>query len=185
MIPENSDLPFSYTVKKSSQAKRVRITIQLDETVTVTIPSRISFGYAEKFLQSKKAWVQASVEKMKLKKASLYKLPKPSISDYKKYKGEALIFAKERLEHFNKHYGFRWRNVTIKNTKSRWGSCSKLQNINFNYRIIFLPPHLADYLVVHELCHLGELNHSPAFWRLVEKTIPNYRDLRNQLNNVF
>lgn len=87
----------------------------------------------------------------------------------------------ERLRYFNAHYRLVLRKVFIKNHKSRWGSCSESGNLNFNYKLIFLPSEIADYIVVHELCHIAELNHSPRFWRLVERTIPHHKGLRRRL----
>lgn len=103
---------------------------------------------------------------------------------YKKYKEQARMVVHARLLHFNTFYGFPLRKVFIKSLKSRWGSCSERGNLNFNYLLIFLPPHLQDYLVVHELCHLREFNHSPAFWVLVGQTIPEYRALRRELRTL-
>ena len=90
----------------------------------------------------------------------------------------------ERLNYFNMFYGFTWHRVAVKNTKRRWGSCSKKGNLNFCYKLISLSPKLADYIIVHELCHLGQFNHSRAFWNLVAQTTPNYKNLRNELKNV-
>lgn len=90
----------------------------------------------------------------------------------------------ERLDHFNRAYGFTWHRVAVKNTKCRWGSCSKKGNLNFCYKLVFLPAQLADYIIVHELCHLGQFNHSRAFWDLVAKTMPNYKSLRSELKNA-
>ena len=87
----------------------------------------------------------------------------------------ARMFVKERIDYFNQFYHFKVRRIAIKNQKTRWGSCSAKGNLNFNYKIIYLPKELADYLIVHELCHLGQLNHSKKFWALVSKTIPNYQ----------
>jgi hypothetical protein len=89
-----------------------------------------------------------------------------------------------RLEYFNRFYGFTWGRVAIKNTKRRWGSCSKKGNLNFNYRVALISQDLADYVLVHELCHLGQFNHSRAFWELVAKTLPDYKVARKKLKNV-
>lgn len=80
----------------------------------------------------------------------------------------------ERLAHFAPQYKVTFARVTIKDMRSRWGSCSRQGNLNFNYRLLFLPPELVDYVIVHEVCHLREMNHSRAFWRLVAETIPDY-----------
>ena len=98
-----------------------------------------------------------------------------------KYKEEARKLALSRLEHFNQFYNFEYGTVRIKAQTTRWGSCSSKGNLNFNYKIALLPPHLLDYIVVHELCHLGEFNHSQDFWDLVEKMIPNYFELKLEL----
>jgi predicted metal-dependent hydrolase len=79
------------------------------------------------------------------------------------------------LEHYNQHYQLQYNRVAIRNTRSRWGSCSSKKNLNFNYRILFLEPELQDYLIVHELCHLQEMNHAPQFWTLVAEQIPDYK----------
>lgn len=100
---------------------------------------------------------------------------------YLRLKGEAARVLSERLEYFNRHYQFPYKRVSIRDQRSRWGSCSTKGNINFNYRLILLPEDLRDYVVVHELCHLKELNHSPAFWRLVSETLPDYARLRARL----
>ena len=89
-----------------------------------------------------------------------------------------------RLSFFNKFYNFKINRVAIKNASTRWGSCSSKRNLNFNYKIIYLRPALADYLLVHELCHLGELNHSKRFWALVKKTIPDYVNINKELRRT-
>jgi predicted metal-dependent hydrolase len=80
--------------------------------------------------------------------------------------------------------GVTYKKVFIKNSRSRWGSCSERGNLNFNYRIALLPPELADYVVVHELCHLVHFNHSPAFWAEVSKLIPEWKSARKRLKAV-
>ncbi|MCX6720500.1 MAG: M48 family metallopeptidase [Candidatus Staskawiczbacteria bacterium] len=96
----------------------------------------------------------------------------------------ARTLVENRLSYINKFYNFKINRIAIKNTVTRWGSCSSKGNLNFNYKIIYLKPELADYLIVHELCHLGELNHSKRFWALVSKTIPDYQKINKELRRV-
>ncbi len=84
----------------------------------------------------------------------------------------------------NVHYGFEYKKVAIRDQKRRWGSCSKSGNLNFNYRILFLPPHLADYIIVHELCHLKEFNHGKNFWTLVGQAVPVYESHKQELRRT-
>ena len=100
---------------------------------------------------------------------------------YKENKERALLIVKDRIEYFNTFYNFKWNRIVIRNQKTRWGSCSKKGNLNFNYKIALLPPKSADYIIVHELCHLGEFNHSQKFWDLVGETIPDYKAIRKDL----
>lgn len=104
--------------------------------------------------------------------------------EYIKYKEIARQLAKERIAHFNVAYNFTVNRISIKNQKSRWGSCSKKGNLNFNYRVALLPERLADYVILHELCHLGEFNHSLRFWDLVAKTMPSYKKIRQEFKKI-
>ena len=100
---------------------------------------------------------------------------------YLQHKEAARSLVSSKLEQFNAVYNFKIGRVSIRNQRSRWGSCSRLGNLNFSYKIVLLPEELADYLIVHELCHLGEFNHSLRFWALVARTIPDYRARRRAL----
>lgn len=103
---------------------------------------------------------------------------------YLKLREDARALVRARIAHFNAHYRVPVRKIFIKNHKSRWGSCSERGNLNFNYKLLLLPPEVADYIVVHELCHLLEFNHSPAFWALVEQTLPHHKVLRRTLRQL-
>lgn len=92
-------------------------------------------------------------------------------------KSPQTLFIKEGAEQFE------YKKVFIKNIKTRWGSCSSKKNLNFSYKIVFLENEVQDYLIVHELCHLQEMNHGENFWNLVEIAIPNWKILRNKLKN--
>ena len=103
---------------------------------------------------------------------------------YLTHKETARTLIHDRLAHFNTHYQLEWNRVAIRNQRRCWGSCTSLKNLNFSYHILFLPEHLQDYIVVHELCHLAELNHGPGFWSLVEQTIPEHRQCRRDLRII-
>ncbi len=107
-----------------------------------------------------------------------------SSKKYLEQKEDARKLVLDRLEYWNKHYNFKYSRVSIRNQRSRWGSCSSKGNLNFNFRIVTLPPHLSDYIIVHELCHLGQMNHSQKFWDLVGRTLPNYEELMLELRKV-
>ncbi len=81
-----------------------------------------------------------------------------------------------RVDYFAFVHGFEYGRIAIKDQKRCWGSCSAKQNLNFNYKLLFLPPELLDYIVVHELCHLRHLHHRSTFWEEVEKIIPEYKE---------
>ena len=101
-----------------------------------------------------------------------------------KKKEQAERFVESRLARFSKFYNFEINRVSVRNQGTRWGSCSSKGNLNFNYKIVYLRPELADYLIVHELCHLGELNHSKRFWALVKKTVPDYIEINKELRRT-
>lgn len=103
---------------------------------------------------------------------------------YTEHKEAARALVVERLQQYNQHYNFTWNRVAIRNTKRSWGSCSSLKNLNFSYKLLFLPEDLCDYIVVHELCHLQELNHGPRFWLLVAETIPDYKERIQKLKQI-
>lgn len=100
-----------------------------------------------------------------------------------------ITLAKVRLEERVRLYagkiGVRPNRITLREQKTKWGSCSSLHNLNFNWKLIMAPPDALDYVVVHELCHMIEMNHSPAFWAQVKKYKPDYEIWRDYLKNGF
>jgi predicted metal-dependent hydrolase len=102
---------------------------------------------------------------------------------YKEAVERTRILVTERVSYWSQVYGISYGRVFIRKQKTRWGSCSRAGNLNFNYRLGFLPPHLVDYIIVHELCHIPQQNHSPAFWALVEQAMPDWKHLRNSLRS--
>ena len=103
---------------------------------------------------------------------------------YLLHKEMARDVVNERLNYFNQYYGLEWKRVAIRNQRRCWGSCTELGNLNFSYKILFLPAELRDYIIVHELCHLRELNHSKRFWNLVAETLPDYKERMKYLRQI-
>jgi len=100
---------------------------------------------------------------------------------YRHNKEFARQIISSRVEYFANECHFTYGRIAIRNSRRSWGSCSSLGNLNFHYRLAFLPKELLDYVVVHELCHLRHFNHSPAFWAEVAKILPTYQSLRADL----
>lgn len=172
-----------YTHKVSNRIRTMRLAVYHDGRIVVTSPSRISEYAVTDFVYTKVRWIIDKVEYFKLHpRKVVVKHTKEEIMEYKKQAG---VLARLRLEHFNSLYQYTYKNITIKNTTSRWGSCSSKGNLNFNYKIVLLPQELSDYIIVHELCHLAQMNHSPLFWKLVEKSIPDYKKIRKELRHIF
>lgn len=173
------DSKIVYTLKKSKRAKRMRLSIDCNGAVVVTVPNGFKENIADSFVQEKRNWIFSKLELFKQfnNKISIRYTKK----DYIVHKETALNLITERVEYFSNLYGYQYNRISIKDQRTRWGSCSKKGNLNFNYKILFLPKDIQDYVVLHELCHLKELNHSKQFWNLVSNILPNYRESRGEL----
>jgi len=174
----------AYLVRVHKKARSLKLTVYPDARVIVTIPSRVPVRMREKlikeFVLERAPWIQDALTHFR----SLDRPASHSAEEIKRYKNEALALVTERLKYFNAFYGFSYTKISIKSQKTRWGSCSSKGALSFNYKIALLQPELVDYLVVHELCHLGEMNHSPRFWKLVKRAVPEYARLRNNLRKI-
>jgi len=168
--------------KRVPRSKRLRLSIAADGRVLVTRPFWVSEKRARAFVLEKKDWLIKQMKKLAEKEPSL--LTQGTRADYLKNKEKARSLVIARIEHFNKLYNFKFKRISIRDQRSRWGSCSRQGGLNFNYRLIYLEPELIDYLVAHELCHLQEMNHGANFWQLVEKAMPNYKKLRYKLRRL-
>ncbi|MFA6601602.1 MAG: SprT family zinc-dependent metalloprotease [Candidatus Paceibacterota bacterium] len=192
MNSEEKSLPFQYELVRSRRARHLRITIyRNDGRVRVSAPFLAPNFLIERFVNSKQSWVLGKREKFLKNPPAVWNV-KPANGwrkDYLAKKSAALKLVKEKLAHFGNIYNstrsdcyhFKWGKISIRNQSSRWGSCSAKGNLNFSYRIIYLPPRLQDYIIVHELCHLAEFNHSKKFWELVGREVGDYKVLRKRL----
>jgi predicted metal-dependent hydrolase len=170
-----------YEVKLSRRARYARLTIYPGGKVVAMLPWRVPERKIEQFLRLRARWVLDKIEYLKRVPEPIRRLD--SRKNFLRYKATAEHLVQRRLSYFNTFYRLAINNVSIRNQKTRWGSCSKKSNLSFNYKIAFLPLELVDYVVVHELCHVKELNHSGRFWNLVTETIPNYKERRRRLKH--
>lgn len=173
---------YDYTLRKSLRARRLRISVSPGGALAVSAPLWVSGRFIKRFLVEHAEWIRSAVDRFQ--RISRHPMARGGKREYAAYKEAARALATERLEHFNQTYGFRYGAITIRNQKTRWGSCSRSGNLSFNYRIALLPPELADYVIVHELCHLGAFDHSPRFWSLLARTMPDFALRRRTLRRL-
>ncbi|HCW31985.1 MAG: zinc-dependent protease [Candidatus Peregrinibacteria bacterium GW2011_GWE2_39_6] len=176
------DRKIPYSIRKSTRAKRLRIAVYYNSDVVVTLPHHKTVSDVEAYLRQKSKWISAKLDYFR--EAKGIKVKNQSVG-FEQNKERAYELALRIIKKFNKVCDLKYKKITIKSHKTKWGSCSKKGNLNFNYRIVFLPLHLAQYIVVHELCHLKELSHGRKYWNLVEKALPNYKNLIRELKNNY
>ena len=137
----------------------------------VRAPSRMPAAEIQKFVESKRPWIEKHLQKA----AAQPELPPLSTADIHALADQALSLIPQRVAHFAPIVGVTYHGITIRNQRSRWGSCSSKGNLNFNCLLMLCPPEVLDYVVVHELCHRKEMNHSPKFWAEVARVLPDYK----------
>lgn len=170
--PEIGKIIFYY----NPRAKKYIIRIKQD-MVKITIPQRGTYAFAEKFFRENREVVKRKMTTYCMTEQET----KPRISDVA-LKKQALEILPTTLDRLAKIHGFSYNGVTIRKSKTRWGSCSSKANINLSFYMMLLPQHLIEYVLLHELCHTVEMNHSPAFWRLLDQhTKGNAKTLRKKL----
>ena len=150
--------------ERSRKARKVSIRIKSPNQVRVAVPDGMSFEKAQQFVQSKVSWIKKNIGKF----SSQINLSQCLDSIDVKYAKSYLI---ERLECLASQHGFSYSKVSIRNQKTRWGSCSADNNISLNIKLICLPKDLRDYVILHELAHTKIKNHSPSFWSFLSQYV--------------
>ena len=166
-----------------SNRKMLAIQINPDLSVTVRAPIYAPQRDIERILREKEGWIQKHIEKIREQEAKKKETQGESVEreyltneEIKKLADKALQHIPKRVSYYAKQIGVTYEKITIRNQKTRWGSCSSKGNLNFNCLLMLTPPEVIDYVVVHELCHRKEMNHSEAFWAEVEKILPYYKE---------
>ena len=176
-------LVIPYTLVKSSRRKTLSIQIGAGGKMTVRCPYYASKWAIDSMLKEKSEWIyknyMESIQKKRIDNVSSNK-PEDSalVNKHKKY---ARKIFEAKVAYYNQFTGGNYTSITIRDQKTRWGSCSGRGTLSFNWRLILAPPEILDYVVVHELCHLTHMNHSKEFWELVESVIPDYKTKRKWL----
>lgn len=168
-----------------SNRKTIEIRVNSDLTVTVRAPMHSSRKEIEQILEKKESWIRKAMNRIQEKKR-LYQaqnLISLSHEEIRELTRKAREYIPVRVAYFSKQIGVGYGRITIRNQKTRWGSCSSKGNLNFNCLLMLTPPDVIDYVVVHELCHRKEMNHSKAFWNEVAKILPDYKKHVQWLKN--
>ena len=156
--------------ERSSRARRIVISVRPRKGVRVAVPGRTSLDSAQAFVHQKKFWIQKQ-----LKKIDQYRERSTELSRAFANIDHAEIKRKltGRLKHLAGKHGFAYNRVTIRNQQTRWGSCSRKNNISLNLKLAVLPPELVDYVMLHELVHTRIHDHSQRFWNELDKYTGN------------
>ena len=167
-----------YTLVRSSR-KTISIVIKADGEVEVRCPRRCSEREIDTFVVSKEAWIRKHLETI----AARPEVSVLSAAERKALAEKAAEVLPGKVERFAQELGVSYGRIAIRGQRTRWGSCSAKGNLNFNCLLMLCPEEVQDYVVIHELCHRKEMNHSPAFWAEVEKYCPDYRIHRKWLKD--
>lgn len=155
--------------------------ITADGRIIVRAPLWVRKSAILHFVANREEWIRDSLYKMEKKKAELEAIPSISDEQLALIKSKAKEVIPERVEVYAQIMGLSYGRITIKCQQTLWGSCSVKHNLNFNCLLLLVPPQVMDYVIVHELCHIIELNHSARFWAEVSKVMPDYKIHRKWL----
>lgn len=160
---------------RRSKRKSAAIKITADMQIVVFVPLYVSDNEIERMVISKSKWIDEHMLKVQSTIDERSKLEKITSEQIKELADQAVEYIPKRVKYYAENENFVYNKITIKNLVSRWGSCSTKGNLNFNCLLMLTPDYVIDYIVVHELCHLREMNHSEKFWAEVEKIMPDYQ----------
>lgn len=142
----------------------------------IRVPRRMKLEEIEKCIQSREQWITEKYQKLLVDNEAQKSMKIPDYVTQQWVRTEGVRKFDERIHFWAERMQITYGKVTIKDQKTRWGSCSSLGNLNFNWRLLLMPEAVMDYVIVHELAHRREMNHSAAFWHIVENYMPDYRE---------
>ena len=166
-----------YQIIKSDR-KTIAIQIKADGQVVVRCPKRMRIEDARRFAESKADWIEKHLARRPPQDVAKY-TPK----EIEQLREQARKLVTERVRYYAPIIGVTYGKIAVRTQHTRWGSCSSKGNLNFNCLLALVPSEVLDYVIVHELCHRKELNHSERFWKEVERTLPDYKARKKWLKD--
>lgn len=166
-------MEISYRIIRSN---RKNLGLEINEKgLTIRAPKRASEREIRRFLLDNEDWIIKNLEKYKKRKEKYDGIEKLTEAELNDLAEKALQYIPERVKYYAPLVGVTYGRITIRNQKTRWGSCSSKGNLNFNCLLMLTPPEVIDSIVVHELCHRKEMNHSDRFYQEVLRVFPEYK----------
>lgn len=163
----------SYEIVYSNR-KTLAVQIKADGSVVVRAPKRMAKYKIEAFLREKQDWIMAHRKKA-LEAVEQKKENRLNDEERQAAIQKAGRILAEKTARYAREMGVTYGRITIREQKTRWGSCSSAGNLNYNWKLVLMPEKVMDYVVIHELAHRKEMNHSARFYQVVEQQMPDYR----------
>lgn len=169
---------------KVIRSKRKTISIELKpEGILVRAPQRLSDQKIREFLHQKREWIDKHWQNMEQRKKEVESLEPFTRDEINAMAQKAVEIIPQKVKHYASLIGVDYGRITIRNQKTRWGSCTSEGNLNFNCLLVMFPDEVIDSVVVHELCHRKQMNHSAAFYKEVERVFPDYHRCQKWLKD--
>lgn len=172
MLTTSNGIPVS--VRKNRLARHIKLSITSKREIKITLPWYAPLAAARAIIREKEIWIEKTL-------ADLPQYPNYSAQKIKHFKQKTFELVSALAEKYAPLYGVHFQNIRIGNQATRWGSCSSSGTLSFNWRLALVPENICRYVVIHELCHFREMNHSPRFWLLVAEQCPDYKAERSWL----
>ncbi len=158
-----------------SRRRTVGIQIAKPGEVIVRAPVKYPEQEIRKLLEEKRSWIETHMQKVVQRTREAETLPRITAEEIRRLADDALKYIPPRTRYWAEKTGVQYGRITIRCQRTRWGSCTSQGNLNFNCLLMMCPLEVIDYIIVHELCHRKEMNHSARFWAEVKKVMPEYR----------
>jgi predicted metal-dependent hydrolase len=178
-IIESLGKEIPYKIIRRRGMRRMLLSISSRGELVMTVPKLAPSMFITSFLRQSSAWIEKHLHHIGTHRSAREERQR----EYAARRSEAKSIIERRVSELSLRHGFRYRKISVRNQQTRFGSCSRIGNLSFQYRIAFFPPEERDYIIIHELCHLRHFDHSPAFWAEVGAFVPDHERIRRRLRH--